>query len=366
MAFQKAEKRKAKLRLALTGVSGAGKTYSALLMAQQLGKRVAVIDSERGSASLYADRFEFDSQDLTLHSVDMYRRAIKEAGAAGYDVLVVDSLSHEWAGRGGVMETVDEKMKTERSKFAAWNGPSQQHNTLIDDLLMYPGHVIVTMRSKTEYVLEDVERNGRKSQVPRKVGMAPVQREGVEYEFTVLLSLDKSGSVTVEKSRCSAVEEKGSTLRREDLGEVAETLKAWLESGVEAPAPAPARAPATQAMADMMAKQSAYPAPGLAPASFAGQSSTERAAEAAMDAYRAAKAQEAAQPKPTPPPAGDEVAELAAARKEIAAQNTMPDLMKLGNVLLKNPWWKQVKPEFTLRQQQIAEAMRAETARGAA
>lgn len=358
MAFQRAEKKKAKLRLALTGVSGAGKTYSALMMAQQLGKRVAVIDSERGSASLYADRFEFDAQDLTLHSVDMYRRAIKEAASAGYDVLVVDSLSHEWAGRGGVMETVDEKMKTERSKFAAWNGPSQQHNTLIDDLLMYPGHVIVTMRSKQEYVLEETERNGRKTQAPRKVGMAPVQRDGVEYEFTVLLAIDKGGSVTVEKSRCSAVEEKGSTIRREDLGEVATMLKEWLESGVEAPpapAPVPARAPAP----------SATP---LAPAKFVGERDSDRAAEAAMDAMMAARAQQAAQqPKPTPPPAaGDEAAELAAARKEIAAQATMADLMKLGNVLLKKPWWKQVKPEFTLRQQQIAEAMRAETARGAA
>lgn len=128
---------------------------------------------------------------------------------------------------------------------------------------------------------------------------------------------------------------------------------------VSKPPPKPASAPAVQ---------SAYPAPGLAPASFVGQSTSERAAEAAMDAYREQKAREQAaqQPKPTPPPAGDEVAELAAARKEIAAQNTMPDLMKLGNVLLKKPWWRQVKPEFTLRQQQIAEAMRAETARGAA
>ena len=364
MAFQRAEKRKAKLRLALTGVSGAGKTYSALLMAKQLGKKVAVIDSERGSASLYADRFEFDSQDLTLHSVDMYRRAIKEAAAAGYDVLVVDSLSHEWAGRGGVLEAVD--AKKEKSSFNAWNGPSQAHASLVDDLLMFPGHVIVTMRSKTEYVLEEYVKDGRKVQAPKKVGLAPVQREGVEYEFTVLLSLDKSGSVTVEKSRCSAVEEKGSTLRREDLGEVAETLKAWLESGVEAPAPAPARAPATQAITDMMAKQSAYPAPGLAPASFAGQSSTERAAEAAMDAYRAAKAQEqAAQPKPTPPPVGDEVA---AAKAEIAAAPTMAALAAIGNKLIKLPAWKTggLRDAFTLRQQQLVSGEKAEAARGAA
>lgn len=132
------------------------------------------------------------------------------------------------------------------------------------------------------------------------------------------------------------------------------------------PKPAPVRAPATQAMADMMAKQSAYPAPGLAPASFVGQSSTERAAEAAMDAYRAAKAQEAAQqPKPTPPPAGDEVA---VAKAEIAAAPNMAALAAVGNKLIKTPHWKAagIKEAFTRRQQQLVSGEKAEAARGAA
>lgn len=229
MGFTKAVKTKAKLRVALAGVSGAGKTYSALLMAKALGGRVALIDSERSSALLYADKFEFDHMDLSDHGIDRYKAAIREAAA--YDVLIIDSLSHEWAGRGGALEEVDRK-KGAGNSFAAWNGVSQKHAGLLDDILMHPGHVIVTMRKKSEFVLEDGP-NGKK--VPRKVGMAVVQREGIEFEFTVLLSMEREGQVLIEKSRCSALEEMGA-LRREDLAKAGETLRDWLNTGAEAPA----------------------------------------------------------------------------------------------------------------------------------
>lgn len=230
MGFTKAVKTKAKLRVALAGVSGAGKTYSALMMAKALGGRVALIDSERSSALLYADKFEFDHMDLSDHGIDRYKAAIREAAA--YDVLIIDSLSHEWAGRGGALEEVDRK-KGAGNSFAAWNGVSQKHAGLLDDILMHPGHVIVTMRKKSEFVLETV--NGK--QVPRKIGMAVVQREGIEFEFTVLLSMEREGQVLIEKSRCSALEEMGA-LRREDLAKAGETLREWLSTGVEAPKPA--------------------------------------------------------------------------------------------------------------------------------
>lgn len=227
MAFQKAVKQKAKLRIALAGVSGAGKTYSALMMAKSLGGRVALIDSERSSALLYADNFEFDHLDLSDHGIDRYKAAIREA--KDYDVLVIDSLSHEWAGRGGALEEVDRK-KGAGNSFAAWNGVSQKHAGLLDDILMHPGHVIVTMRKKSAFVLETV--NGK--QVPRKVGMEVVQREGIEFEFTVLLSLERDGAVLIEKSRCSALEEMGA-LRREDLTKAGDTLREWLSTGAEPP-----------------------------------------------------------------------------------------------------------------------------------
>lgn len=227
MAFQKAVKTKAKLRVALAGVSGAGKTYSALTMAKALGGKVAVIDSERSSALLYADKFDFDHMDLSDHGIDRYKAAIREAAA--YDVLIIDSLSHEWAGRGGALEEVDRK-KGAGNSFAAWNGVSQKHAGLLDDILMHPGHVIVTMRKKSAFVLETV--NGK--QVPRKVGMEVVQRDGIEFEFTVLLSLERDGQILIEKSRCSALEEMGA-LRRDDIVKAGETLREWLASGVDAP-----------------------------------------------------------------------------------------------------------------------------------
>lgn len=238
MGFQKAVKQKAKLRVALAGVSGSGKTYSALVMAKALGKKVALIDSERSSALLYADLFEFDHLDLSNHAIGSYKKAISEAAAAGYDVLIIDSLSHEWAGRGGALEAVDRQMAANAgNKFTAWNGVSQQHQGLLDDILTFPGHVIATMRKKTEYVLETNEKG---KQVPRKVGLAPVQRDGIEYEFTALLSLELGGGVLVEKTRCPALEEMGGALRREEMPKVGETLRSWLAAGVDAPPTPPA------------------------------------------------------------------------------------------------------------------------------
>jgi hypothetical protein len=231
--FQRAETTKAKLRIALAGVSGAGKTYSALVLAKALGGKVALIDSERSSAQLYADLFEFDHLDLTDHAIGKYKAAIKDAAASGYGVLIIDSLSHEWAGRGGALEAVDRKMtQPGQNKFTAWNGVSQDHQGLLDDILAFPGHVIVTMRKKTEYVLET---DSKGKLVPRKVGLAPVQREGIEYEFTAMLSLELGGAVIVEKTRCPALEDLGETLRRNEIEKAGLVLRDWLATGKEAP-----------------------------------------------------------------------------------------------------------------------------------
>lgn len=235
--FAKAEKTKAKLRIALAGVSGAGKTFSALVLAKALGGKVALIDSERSSAQLYADLFDFDHLDLSDHAIGKYKAAIKDAAASKYDVLIIDSLSHEWAGRGGALEAVDRKMTVPgQNKFTAWNGVSQEHQGLLDDILAFPGHVIVTMRKKTEYVLET---NDKGKQVPRKIGLAPVQREGIEYEFTAMLSLELGGAVIVEKSRCPALEDLGGALRRDEIEKAGVTLRDWLATGKEAAPPKP-------------------------------------------------------------------------------------------------------------------------------
>lgn len=237
--FQKATKEQAKLRLAIDGVAGSGKTYSSLILARELGGRCAVIDTEYGSASKYADLFSFDSAALQEFSLDTYLRAIGEAKKAGYEVLVIDSLSHAWSGKGGALEEVGRTGGN--NKFAnGWRAVTPKHNQLVEAMLSYPGHLIATMRRKTEYVVEEV--NGKK--VPRKVGLAPVQREGMEYEFDVVCDLDIDGSLHIAKTRCSALAERATSLTRRDLPEVGGILKAWLTTGAApAPKPSPVAAP---------------------------------------------------------------------------------------------------------------------------
>lgn len=230
--FKKATKEKSKLRLALMGPSGSGKTFTALTFASALSDKIAVIDSERGSASKYADLFSFDAVDLDSHAPQTYINMIREAEKAGYEVLIIDSLSHAWSGKDGALEQVDKAAKKSQSgnSFAAWREVTPQHNALVDAMLQSKCHVIATMRTKQEYVLEENER-GRK--VPRKVGMAPVQREGVEYEFDVICDLNLEHDLVVSKTRCHLVD---GVVTRNPGRDFAETLKNWLDNGV-APAP---------------------------------------------------------------------------------------------------------------------------------
>jgi hypothetical protein len=258
MQFRKATKRQAKLRLTLDGPSGSGKTYSALVLSKCLGGRVAVIDTERGSASKYADRFEFDALELEEFSLETYMKAIEAAKREGYDVLIIDSLSHAWSGKGGALETVDRVGGS--NKFSGWRQVTPLHNRLVDAILAFPGHVICTMRTKTEWV---VEQNEKGKSAPRKVGLAPVQRDGMEYEFDVVADLSAEGWLTISKTRCPDLSGSAGLLSREQVGEVGEKLKAWLSDGaspVLAPAPQPTP-PAANANAEPKAISAVAPAP---------------------------------------------------------------------------------------------------------
>lgn len=233
--FQRATKKRARCRMAIIGPSGSGKTYTALTIASHLGQRVALIDTERGSASKYAGQFAFDVLELETFDPRVYVQGIRDAGGAGYDVLVIDSLSHAWAGKDGALEQVDKaKARTQSgNSFAAWRDVTPMHNALVDAILQCPCHVIATMRAKTEYVLET---DGRGRQVPRKVGMAPVQRDGVEYEFDVVADMDLDHNLIVSKTRCPALDAAVVNKPGED---VARMLVAWLTDGTETPAPKP-------------------------------------------------------------------------------------------------------------------------------
>ena len=237
--FQKATKERARLRLALIGPSGSGKTYTSLQVGTALknGGRVALVDTERGSASKYADLFDFDVLELETFEPQNYIRAIEAASGAGYDVLILDSLSHAWAGVGGILSFVDTETMKSKSRNAyteGWRKATPLHNRLVDAMIQADLHLIVTMRAKTEYVMETDQRG---KTAPRKVGMAPVQRDGLEYEFDVVGDMDLDNNLVVSKTRCPALTGKMFAKPGDDLAGI---LNGWLMDGTE---PAPRKAP---------------------------------------------------------------------------------------------------------------------------
>jgi len=188
--FTKATKQKSKLRLCISGASGSGKTTAALVLADAIkgDGRIAVIDTENGSASLYANRFDFDVLNLQPpYTPSSFVEAIKNAEASNYSVIVIDSATHEWAGAGGCLEMNE---MTARAKFkgntwSAWGDTDKEHYKFINAIIQSSKHVICTARSKTET-----------AQVDKKVirlGTKLVQRDNFEYEFTLALDLVHDG-----------------------------------------------------------------------------------------------------------------------------------------------------------------------------
>lgn len=248
MAFQKAVKRESKLRMSLAGPAGAGKTWTALTLATSManGEQFAVLDTERGSASKYADDFSFDVMELDNFDPRNYVKAIRDAEEAGYSVLVIDSLTHAWNGTGGLLDIVDQiaRRKYSGNTFAAWKDATPLQNQLIDAITASKLHIIVTMRSKQEYESQKNEKTN-KTEV-KKLGMAPIQRDGMEYEFDIVADMDIDNNMIIQKSRCSKLS--GQIISKPD-GKVADTLKEWLRGAPALPAaekPAPT-APKPQA-----------------------------------------------------------------------------------------------------------------------
>jgi len=230
--FHKAVKQNAKCRLAISGPSGAGKTYTLLKIATELGGRIAVVDTEHGSASKYADTFQFDVLELDSFDPDSIPELIKSAAEAGYAVLIFDSLSHFWTGKGGELDQVDNITARSRSgnSFAAWREVSPKHNRMVDAMISAPIHILVSLRVKTEWVME-TNRDGK--MVPRKIGLQPVMRDGIEYEFDVCGDMDQENKLVISKSRCPTL---NAQVFSKPGAEVARMLKDWL--GVSSAEPA--------------------------------------------------------------------------------------------------------------------------------
>jgi energy-coupling factor transporter ATP-binding protein EcfA2 len=232
MAFdQPAQRTTRKARIALEGPSGSGKTYTALRMATGLAAveadgKIGLIDTEHETSQLYADEFTFYPDYMAApYSPQRYIEKIRAAAAAKCTVLVVDSLSHAWMGSGGVLEQVDQLAGPKGDNRNAWKQMSPVQQQLIEAILSYPGHIIITMRTKDAYA-QDPQNPKRKV----KVGLAPVQRDGVDYEFDVVLAIDQDNTATVQKTRVRQVMPVGAEYPKPGEDE-ARRIAEWLGGG---------------------------------------------------------------------------------------------------------------------------------------
>jgi hypothetical protein len=221
-----------KARVALIGPSGAGKTWTALTVAGEFGKKILLIDTEEGSGALYADKFAYDHLNWLPPYDPRDLTSTLETAGQNYDVVIVDSLSHFWDDEGGLLDIVDSVAARSSSKnsFAAWKEGTPIQKDMVRSFLRCGAHVIVTMRAKTEYVLEQDERG---KTAPKRVGLAPVQRAGLEYEFTVIGLLELNHQLIIDKSRCDLVADK--RYLKGKSAEFGKALAGWLAGAAPTP-----------------------------------------------------------------------------------------------------------------------------------
>ena len=242
MAFVRAERKRAKLRMAIYGPSGGGKTYTALKIAHGIGPKIAVLDCENGTSQKYAPSDDgpgilggdyFDIEVPDNFEAKVFVDAIATAAEDGYDVLIIDGFSHAWSGRGGVLDYVDKLAKQSRSgsTFDAWREGTKKHNEILHAIVHAKLHIICTMRSKNDTVMET---NARGKQAPKKVGVKADQREGMEYEFDVVGLMNLQNEMIIEKSRYSPIHQQEFDKPDERFGR---TLLAWLNGGAATTAP---------------------------------------------------------------------------------------------------------------------------------
>lgn len=231
-APRKAQRKQAKLRIGFAAPSGAGKTYSALLVARGIASswdKVCIIDTEHGSAELYSELGDYNVITLTAKigfQPDNYAEAIHAAEEAGMEVIIIDSLSHAWNEEGGLLDQADKSTSGGGNRFTVWAELTPQHRRLVNAMLQSSCHIIGTMRSKQEYAMEKDEKTGKSS--VKKLGMAPVQRDGMEYEFTTFFDIDVNHHAIATKDRTGLFATKP---RFKITQETGETFRNWNQSG---------------------------------------------------------------------------------------------------------------------------------------
>lgn len=220
--FKAASREDSKIKIAITGPAGSGKTYSAILLAKGLGGKIAIADTENASAGYYKHLGKFDVAKIKApFTTEKYIEAINYAVKNGYDTIVLDSITHAWSGQGGLLEQKNQLDARGGSGYTNWGKITPKQEAFMSAILDSDINVIATMRSKQDYVL--VEKNGK--QVPQKVGLAPQQRDSVEYEFSIVLDVAMNHEALASKDRTSIF---GDTMFKisEETGK---KIRAWLD-----------------------------------------------------------------------------------------------------------------------------------------
>ncbi len=228
VVIKKAERSQSKLRIGLAGPSGSGKTMSSLKLARGLvgpAGKICLIDTERGSAQLYAHVTDFDVIEIKApFAPKKYIEAIEAAEDAKYDVIIIDSLSHAWTDEGGILDQADKLEKAGKNRFTMWADLTPQHRMLVNAMLNTDAHLIGCVRSKQEYALDKDAQTGKST--VKKLGMAPIQREGMEYEFTVFIDIAQNHVAQTSKDRTDLFRNEVWTITEE----TGERLITWLNS----------------------------------------------------------------------------------------------------------------------------------------
>lgn len=237
LTLRKAAREKTKIRIGLSGPSGSGKTFSALLLASGMAgwDKIAIIDTENGSADLYAHLGPYSVITLGApFSPERYIEALHECEKAGMEVIILDSATHEWDGKGGCLESNDllASAKFKGNTWAAWSVTTPRHQQFIQAIVSSPCHIITTVRSKTDTIQTEDKK-------VKKVGLREIQREGWEYELTLNFTLDRDGNYAV------ASKDRTGLFSNADPFKVSKatgaTILAWASSGEEPAQPKDSR-----------------------------------------------------------------------------------------------------------------------------